>query len=34
VFFEVVEPPVPLVIFGAGHDALPLARFAKALAGT
>jgi xanthine/CO dehydrogenase XdhC/CoxF family maturation factor len=31
VFFEVIEPPVPVVIFGAGHDALPLAHFAKAL---
>ena len=32
VFLEVVEPPVPLVIFGAGDDAMPLTRFAKALA--
>ncbi len=32
VFLEVVEPPLPLVIFGAGHDAMPLAGFAKALA--
>lgn len=31
VFIEVVHPPVPLVIFGAGHDAVPLVRFAKEL---
>jgi len=30
VFLEVLEPPVPLVIFGAGNDAQPLARMAKA----
>lgn len=31
VFFEVLTPPTPLVIFGAGADALPLARLAKEL---
>ncbi|HEX6005992.1 MAG TPA: XdhC/CoxI family protein [Burkholderiales bacterium] len=31
VFIEVIEPPLPLVIFGAGHDALPMARLAKEL---
>lgn len=31
VFVECVLPPPPLVIFGAGHDALPLATFAKQL---
>lgn len=31
VFVEWVAPPVPLVIFGAGHDAAPLVRFAKEL---
>jgi xanthine/CO dehydrogenase XdhC/CoxF family maturation factor len=31
VFIEVVRPPVPLVVFGAGHDALPMARLAKEL---
>ncbi len=29
VFQEAVQPPVPLVIFGAGQDALPLVRLAK-----
>lgn len=29
--FEFVPPPVSLVIFGAGHDAQPLASFAKQL---
>jgi xanthine dehydrogenase accessory factor len=28
---ESVKPPLPLVIFGAGHDALPLVRAAKSL---
>ncbi len=28
-FLEVVQPPLPLIIFGAGHDALPLVRIAK-----
>ncbi|ULA62972.1 MAG: XdhC family protein [Nitrospira sp.] len=31
VFIEVVQPPVPLVIFGAGHDAVPLVRIAQEL---
>lgn len=31
VFIEVLEPPLPLVIFGAGPDAGPLARLAKEL---
>lgn len=31
VFIEVIHPPVPLVIFGAGQDAVPLVRFAKEL---
>ncbi|MBW4671481.1 MAG: XdhC family protein [Cyanomargarita calcarea GSE-NOS-MK-12-04C] len=29
VFIEVIEPPTPLIIFGAGHDAIPVASFAK-----
>lgn len=29
VFIEVVEPPVPLVVFGAGADVSPLVDFAK-----
>ncbi len=31
VFIEVIQPPLPLVIFGAGHDAIPVAHFAKEL---
>src|SRR5688500_11527832 len=31
VFVEVVRPPLPFVVFGAGHDALPMARLAKEL---
>ena len=31
VLLEAVLPPLPLVIFGGGHDALPLVRFAKEL---
>jgi xanthine dehydrogenase accessory factor len=31
VFLEAVRPPLPLVIFGAGHDAVPLVRLAKIL---
>lgn len=31
VFIEVVDPPVPLLIFGAGTDAIPLCRFAGEL---
>ena len=30
-FIEVIEPPPSLVIFGAGHDAIPLSTFAKQL---
>ncbi len=29
VFLELIEPPHPLMIFGAGHDAVPLVRLAK-----
>ncbi len=31
VFIEVIQPPIPLVIFGAGDDAKPVAHFAKEL---
>jgi xanthine dehydrogenase accessory factor len=31
VLIEVVQPPVHLWLFGAGHDAVPVAQFAKAL---
>lgn len=31
VFIEVIQPPVPLMIFGAGHDTLPLVRLAQEL---
>ena len=31
VFIEVIQPPTSLIIFGAGHDAVPVAHFAKAL---
>jgi xanthine dehydrogenase accessory factor len=31
VWLEFIEPPVPLMIFGAGQDAIPIAQFAKAL---
>lgn len=31
VFVERIEPPPPLVVFGAGHDAMPVVRFAKEL---
>ena len=31
IFIEAIQPPTPLVIFGAGRDAIPLAQFAKAL---
>lgn len=31
VFHQVVAPPTPLVIFGAGHDAQPLVRLGKEL---
>ncbi len=30
-FIEVIEPPVPLVVFGAGADAVPVARLAHEL---
>jgi xanthine dehydrogenase accessory factor len=30
-FIEVIKPPVPLVVFGAGQDALPMVRLAKEL---
>ncbi|HEY0877559.1 MAG TPA: XdhC/CoxI family protein, partial [Zeimonas sp.] len=30
-FVEVVAPPLALTLFGAGHDAVPLAQFAQAL---
>jgi xanthine dehydrogenase accessory factor len=31
VFVEIVEPRVPLVVFGAGHDALPVVTLARSL---
>jgi xanthine dehydrogenase accessory factor len=31
VFMEVIQPPTPLIIFGAGRDAIPVVQFAKAL---
>jgi xanthine/CO dehydrogenase XdhC/CoxF family maturation factor len=31
VFIEVIQPPVPFIVFGAGHDAIPVVRLAKAL---
>ncbi len=31
VFFDFLTPPIPLLIVGAGHDALPVLRFAKEL---
>jgi xanthine/CO dehydrogenase XdhC/CoxF family maturation factor len=31
VFIEMVRPPLPFVIFGAGHDAIPMARLGKDL---
>lgn len=30
-FIEVIQPPTPLFLFGAGYDAIPVARFAKEL---
>lgn len=30
-FLEIISPPVNLVIFGAGYDAIPVAEFAKSL---
>jgi xanthine dehydrogenase accessory factor len=34
VFVEQIEPPRPLVVFGAGHDAVPVVGLAKRSAGT
>lgn len=31
VFIETIMPPVPLVVFGAGHDALPIIELARGL---
>ena len=31
VFIEFIQPPIPLIIFGAGHDVLPLVRLAQEL---
>lgn len=31
VWLELIQPPIPLMIFGAGQDAVPIAQFAKAL---
>jgi xanthine dehydrogenase accessory factor len=31
VFIEIIQPPTPLIIFGAGRDAIPVVQFAKAL---
>jgi xanthine/CO dehydrogenase XdhC/CoxF family maturation factor len=31
VFVETLRPPVPLVIFGAGHDALPIVELARGM---
>lgn len=31
VLFEVIHPPVPLLVFGAGYDAVPVVQFAKQL---
>jgi len=31
VLLEAIQPPTPLVIFGAGHDAVPVVHFAKEL---
>ncbi|MBF2005334.1 MAG: XdhC family protein [Chlorogloeopsis fritschii C42_A2020_084] len=31
VLIEVIQPPTRLIIFGAGHDAVPVVQFAKAL---
>lgn len=31
VFVERIEPPAPLLVFGAGHDAMPVVRLAKEL---
>ncbi|MBW4562757.1 MAG: XdhC family protein [Mojavia pulchra JT2-VF2] len=31
VLIELIQPPIQLIIFGAGHDAVPVAQFAKNL---
>ena len=31
VFLETLSPPVPLIVFGAGHDALPVVELARGL---
>ncbi|MGZ4955203.1 MAG: XdhC family protein [Methylobacter sp.] len=31
VFIEIIKPPVPLIVFGAGHDALPVIELANRL---
>ncbi len=31
VFIDMYQPPLPLIIFGAGHDAIPVARYAVSL---
>jgi xanthine/CO dehydrogenase XdhC/CoxF family maturation factor len=31
VFFDLLQPPLELIIFGAGNDAMPLARFGREL---
>lgn len=31
VLFETITPPLPLLLFGAGHDAIPVVQFAKQL---
>ncbi|HIK14657.1 MAG TPA: XdhC family protein [Leptolyngbyaceae cyanobacterium M33_DOE_097] len=31
VLVEVIRPPIPLIIFGAGYDAIPVVQFAKQL---
>lgn len=31
VFIEVIQPPVTLIVFGAGHDTVPVVRLAKEL---
>jgi len=31
VFIETITPPVPLIVFGAGHDALPIIELARGL---
>ncbi|MGZ8266679.1 MAG: XdhC family protein [Burkholderiales bacterium] len=31
VFVERIDPPTPLIVFGAGHDAMPVVRLAKDL---